>query len=220
MGSPASEEDRFDAEGPQRWVRVERFALGRYEVTFEEYERFVRAAGRGRPDDGGWGRGRRPVINVSWADATAYAAWLSAETGLRYRLPSEAEWEYAARAGTETRYSWGNAIGRNRANCWDCGSRWDGEQTAPVGSFAANTWGLHDLHGNVTEWVEDCWHDSYRGAPADGRAWTTGGSCSRRVSRGGSWRDGPRYLRAANRYRDSAGDRHVSLGFRVARTLD
>ena len=197
-----------------------RFALGRYEVTFDEYERFVRAAGRGRPDDEGWGRGRRPVINVSREDATAYAAWLSAETGLRYRLPSEAEWEYAARAGTETRYSWGNAIGRNRANCFLCGSRWDREQTAPVGSFAANAWGLHDLHGNVWEWVEDCWHDSYRGAPADGRAWTTSGDCGHRVSRGGSFTGIPWFLRAAYRLQFSAGVRSGHIGFRVARTLD
>ena len=222
MGSPASEEGRWDdgAEEPLRRVRVERFALGRYEVTFEDYERFVWATGRGRPDHRGWGRGRRPAINVSWEDATAYSAWLSAETGLRYRLPSEAEWEYAARAGTETRYSWGNAIGRNRANCLYCGSRWGGEQTAPVGSFAANAWGLHDVHGNVWEWVEDCWHDSYRGAPSDGRAWTTGGDCSRRVLRGGSWFNNPGFLRVAFRVPKPPFNRDHRDGFRVARTLD
>ena len=220
MGSPGSEEGRNGDEGPQRGVRVERFALGRYEVMFEEYERFAVATGRGRPGDGGWGRGRRPVVNVSWEDAAAYAAWLSQETGARYRLPSEAEWEYAARAGTETRYSWGNDIGRNRANCGGCGSRWDNEQTAAGGSFAANAWGLHDMHGNVWEWVEDCWHDSYRGAPSDGRAWTSGGDCGRRVSRGGSWGYTLRSLRAAGRGRLVAGSRGNDVGFRVARTLD
>ena len=220
MGSPGSEEGRNGDEGPQRGVRVERFALGRYEVMFEEYERFAVATGRGRPGDGGWGRGRRPVVNVSWEDAAAYAAWLSQETGARYRLPSEAEWEYAARAGTETRYSWGNDIGRNRANCGGCGSRWDNEQTAAGGSFAANAWGLHDMHGNVWEWVEDCWHDSYRGAPSDGRAWTSGGDCGRRVSRGGSWGYTLRSLRSAGRGRLVAGSRGNDVGFRVARTLD
>ena len=220
MGSPASERGRDDDEGPQRGVRVERFALGRYEVTFEEYDRFALATGGARLDDRGWGRGRQPVINVSWEDAAAYAAWLSEETGVQYRLASEAEWEYAARAGTETAYSWGNTIGRNQANCADCGSRWDGARTAPVGSFAANAWGLHDMHGNVWEWVEDCSHDSYRGAPSDGRAWTSGGDCGRRVSRGGSWLSDPRNLRAADRRRNVAGDRRVVVGFRVARTLD
>ena len=180
-------------------VQVSSFALGVYEVTFEEYERFARATGRDRPNDRGWGRGGRPVIDVSWEDAQAYAAWLSDETGEDYRLPSESEWEYAARAGSTTRYSWGQDIGRNRANCDGCGSRWDGEETAPAGSFAANAWGLHDMHGNVWEWVEDCWHENYAGAPRDGSAWTSGGSCGRRVLRGGSWRILPAFLRSAYR---------------------
>ena len=110
------------------------------------------------------------LINVSWYDAAAYAAWLSSQTGDRYRLPSEAEWEYAARAGTETVYSWGNDIGDNRANCDGCPSQWDEFKTAPVGSFAANAWGVHDMHGNVWEWVRDCWNRGYEGAPADGTA--------------------------------------------------
>ena len=220
MGSPATEDGREVVEGPQRGVRMERFALGRYEVTFDEYDRFALATGRVRLGDRGWGRGRRPVIHVSLGDARAYAAWLSEETGFRYRLPSEAEWEYAARAGTETTYSWGNAIGRNQANCSDCGSRWDSDKTAPVGSFAANAWGLHDMHGNVSEWVGDCWHDSYRDAPSDGRVWTIGGACGRRVSRGGSWAFIPRALRAASRLPFSLGTRNGVVGFRVAGTLD
>ena len=137
-------------------------------------------------DERGWGRGRRPVINVSWEDAVAYTKWLSGQTGERCRLPSEAEWEYAARAGSVTKYSWGNEIGSNQANCDVCGSQWDGKQTAPVGSFDPNGWGLHDLHGNVWEWVQDCWNGSYQGAPTNGSAWESG-DCSRRVLRGGSW---------------------------------
>ena len=160
--------DCDDDEQPVHEVRVESFELGKYEVTFEEYDRFTAATGRDRASDQrGWGRGRRPVISVSWEDAVAYTKWLSGQTGERYRLPSEAEWEYAARAGSVTKYSWGNEIGINRANCRGCGSRWDDEQTAPVGSFGPNGWGLHDLHGNVYEWVQDCRNRSYQGAPTN-----------------------------------------------------
>ena len=141
--------DCQDDERPVHEVDVAAFALGRYEVTFEEYNRFAAATGRDRPDDRGWGRGGRPVIQVSWEDAVAFAAWLSEESGAEYRLPSESEWEYAARAGTTTRYTWGDDIGRGRAHCRSCLSRWDSTQTAPAGSFRANRWGLHDIHGNV-----------------------------------------------------------------------
>ena len=202
-------------------MRVESFELGKYEVTFEEYDRFTGGDGPGgRADDRGWGRGRgrRPVIMVSWDDAVAYTRWLSEQTGEQYRLSSEAEWEYAARAGTVTKYSWGNGIGHNRANCYGCGSQWDNEQTAPVGSFAPNGWGLHDMHGNVWEWVQDCWNDSYGGAPTDGSAWQQG-NCSRRVLRGGSWFDSSRDLRSADRGRVTASIRYGSDGFRVARTV-
>ena len=196
------------------------FAVGKYEVTFAEWDACVADGGCGghRPEDSGWGRGRRPVINVSWDDAKAYVRWLNRKTGKQYRLPSEAEWEYAARAGTTTRYNWGDDIGRNRANCANCGSRWDLKQTAPVGSFAANPFGLHDVHGNVWEWVEDCRSGNYKGAPTDASAWTDG-DCSSRVLRGGSWFDGPRNLRSADRIRFRAGNRHFGFGFRVARTL-
>ena len=158
------------------------------------------------------------MINVSWEDAQAYVAWLSRESGARYRLLSEAEWEYVARAGSKTVYSWGNDIGRNRANCWGYGSRWDREQTAPVGSFGANAFGLHDVHGNVWEWVEDCWNDSYAGAPADGTAWGQG-NCASRVVRGGAWNDFRRNLRSANRYGYPTGYRGSSVGFRIAWSL-
>ena len=213
--------DCEDDEHPLHPVTISRpFALSRHEVTFDEYDRFAAATGRSRPDDEGWGRGRRPVVNVSWDDAQAYVSWLSSETGVRYRLPSEAEWEYAARAGTTTAYSWGNEIGSNRANCDGCGSRWDDEMTAPVGSFAANAWGLHDMHGNVSEWVEDCWHETYAGAPADGSAWIAAGDCSRRVSRGSNSINPPRNIRAASRGGGGAGFGFSFRGFRVARTLE
>ena len=220
--------DCRDDERPVHEVEVPSFALGVYEVTFEEYDRFAAATGRDRPNDRGWGRDGRPVITVSWEDATAYASWLSEETGEAYRLPSESEWEYAARAGSTTRYAWGDDIGRNRANCDGCDPRdcdgcrgfWSGRRTAPAGSFAANAWGLHDMHGNVWEWVEDCWHENYARAPRDGSAWTRGEDCGRRVLRGGSWNVNPRDLRSANRIRLDAEYRSSIVGFRVARTLD
>ena len=211
----------LDSEKPVHAVRIDApFALGRHEVTFAQWDACVSGGGcRGyRPADQGWGRGDRPVINVSWEDARGYASWLSRETGQAYRLPSEAEWEYAARAGTTTSYWWGNEIGSNRANCYGCGSRWDGDRTAPVGSFATSPWGLHDMHGNVWEWVEDCWNGSYPGAPVDGGAWLSG-DCSSRVLRGGFWYDVPGLLRAAFRDWYTSGDRSYSVGFRVARTL-
>ena len=156
------------------------------------------------------------MIGVSWKDAQAYVAWLSEETGEEYRLPSEAEWEYAARAGSTTKYSWGNKIGVNQANCDNdsCGDQW--EYAAPVGSFAPNGFGLYDIHGNVWEWVQDCWNGSYAGAPSDGSAWRTG-NCADRLKRGGSWSSPPGNLRAA--YRSGSEYRNSNTGFRVARTL-
>ena len=211
--------DCDDDEKPVHSVRIESFEMSKYEVTFEEYDRFTNATGRERADDEGWGRGRRPVINVSWYDAAAYAAWLSSRTGKTYRLPSEAEWEYAARAGTTTQYSWGNDIGVNRANCKGCGSQWDNKQPAPVGSFSANSWGLHDLHGNVYEWVQDCWNNSYEDAPDDGSAWKSG-DCNIHVVRGGWWRSHPSVLRSACRGgSDGARDDYFDLGFRVVRSF-
>ena len=222
MGSPPGERGRGHV-GPVHEVTLGApFAMGVYEVTFAEWDACARGGGcprgEGIAEDRGWGRGRRPVINVSWNEAQAYAMWLSRKTGKRYRLPSESEWEYAARAGTATAYSWGAHIGFNLANCDGCGSRWDGVRTAPAGSFAANPWGLHDMHGNVREWTQDCWKDNYRGAPADGSAWESG-DCSQRVLRGGSWNYKPSILRAANRFWNPSGNRYYNVGFRVARTL-
>jgi formylglycine-generating enzyme required for sulfatase activity len=214
-----------DREKPLRPVTVAPFLMGRHEVTFEEYDAFAQATGRRLPNDQGWGRGRRPVINITWYDAVAYADWLSLMTGKRFRLSTEAEWEYAARAGTETQYWWGNEIrqdGKVWANCEGCGSEWDDKRTAPVGRFTANAFGLYDTAGNVWEWVQDCWHSDYDGAPTDGhRAWGSEnrGDCGLRVLRGGSWYDRPRRLRSANRYRGNPLDGNNNVGFRLAQDL-
>ena len=155
---------------------------------------------------------------MSWEDAQLYVEWLSGRTGESYRLPSESEREYAARAGTRTAYSWGDAVGVNLANCFGCGSPWDVLSTAPVGSFDANAWGLHDVHGNVDEWTQDCWNANYVGAPSDGSAWLSG-TCAERLLRGGSWLDYAVYFRSASRFRKAAGYRYYANGFRVARTV-
>lgn len=207
-------------ERPVSGVKIPRgIAIGRYETTFADYDRFCDATGRRRPDDEGWGRGRRPVVNVSWRDAVAYAQWLSEQTGARYRLPTNAEWEYAARAGAQTRYWWGDDTGVDRANCSGCGSLWDGAAVAPVGRFAANAFGLYDVAGNVWEWVEDCWYPGYGNAPSDGSAYTAGGECDKRVIRGGAWSTPPAELRSANRWRDFNVRPSDDIGFRVVRDL-
>ncbi len=209
--------DCYDDEKPVREVTISQpFAVSKYEITFEDYDRF---SAPDAVDDEGWGRGRLPVMRVSWNDASDYVAWLAVQTGESYRLLSEAEWEYVARAGSATKYSWGNSIGSNRANCYGCGSQWDYEQTAPAGSFEPNAFGLYDVHGNVYEWVEDCWNGSYEGAPADGSAWLDG-DCERRVVRGGAWDDFPDDLRIALRVGAPADRSDGYYGFRVARTLD
>ena len=217
MGSSRGEAGHKDNEEPLHRVRIDyQFAVGVYEVTFAEWYACVDAGGCGNyiPDDWRWGRGNRPVINVNWDDAQSYVRWLSARTGKTYRLLSEAEWEYVARAGTETAYSWGDSIGVNRANCVGCGDEWD--KTAPVGSFAANAWGVHDMHGNVEEWVQDCWNENYEGAPTDGSAWWSE-ECNRRVVRGGPWYYTPKNMRSASRSSDFSDYRFRGLGFRVAR---
>jgi formylglycine-generating enzyme required for sulfatase activity len=210
----------YDNEQPVREVSINSFGISRYEVTFAEYDQFAEATGRKKPDDEGWGRGNRPVIDVSWDDATAYAEWLSEQTGKHYRLPTETEWEYAARAGRETMYWWGNDIGKNRAACDGCGAKWgwDAERkTAPVASFAHNYFGLYDMVGNVWEWVADPWHDNYEGAPSDGGVWKVGGD-SDKVFRGGSWADIPEDCRAAVRDLGASDNRSYALGLRIAVT--
>ena len=199
------------------------FALGRYEITFDQFDGFAKATGRDLPDDEGFGRGRRPVIRVSWHEAVEYAAWLSAQTGKRYRLPTEAEWEYAARAGTETAYWWGNEMKEGLANCISCGTKNDNRYTLPVGSFKPNQFGLYDTAGNVREWVQDCWHDNYQGAPLDGSAWEeqNNGNCNGRVHRGGSFRSvNKANVRPSSREFARAGARPYWVGFRLVRETE
>ena len=217
MGSSSSEKGRDSDEGPQHRVRIAQpFAVGVYEVTFAEWDACVSAGGCNGygPADRGWGGGQRPVIYVSWNDAQAYVKWLSNKTGKRYRLLSEAEWEYVARAGTEAPFHFGMTISKNQANY----NRNYGAQTVEAGSFPSNGYGLHDVHGNVDEWVQDCWNDSYSGAPTDGSAWTSG-DCSGRVLRGGSWDSEHRNLHSADRDWGPANYRSIRTGFRVARTF-
>ena len=200
---------------PVHSVTVPSFRIGKHEVTFSQWDACVADGGCSySPGDSGYGRGNRPVINISWDDIQEFIVWLNARAGGGYRLPTESEWEYATRAGSESLYSWGDEIGVNRANCDGCGDQWD--NTAPVGSFPANAWGLHDVHGNVWEWVEDCRNDSYEGAPGDGSAWSSG-TCSQRVIRGGSWGYFPGDLRSSGRGRLDRSDRFSFLGFRLAR---
>lgn len=257
MGSPGSEPGRLDHEGPQRAVRVGTpLAVGRHPVTVREYRAFVSATGR---SDGGscwiWTSAGKweeqssrnwrnpgftqgddhPVVCVSWEDAQAYVRWLGGRSGQRYRLLTEAEWEYAARSGTRTRWWWGEDEGNQcrHANGADTSARtqvpgasnWtiapcdDGSAyTSSVGRYRAYHFGLHDMGGNVWQWVEDCYVDSYADAPSDSSVAVTGGSCSARVRRGGSWRNGPQVLRSANRDGGSPGNRSHIIGFRVART--
>jgi formylglycine-generating enzyme required for sulfatase activity len=246
MGSAASEAGRFDSEGPQHRVTVKPFALGKYPVSGAEFLRFLSASGyqpapcnvllglQWRSPGHGLAYAptetqspQWPATCLNWNDAQAYLAWLNARLrsqGVRghYRLPSEAEWEYAARAGNSAARWWGEQVGSGNANCAGCGSAWDGREIAPVGSFAANGFGLYDMLGNVWQWVEDCWNDSYVGAPVDGSAWLSG-DCSRRVLRGGSWSSLPVFVRSAARSRARADGQDFDYSsyatFRVARSL-
>lgn len=241
MGSPAQERGRFDSEGPRHWVTVPAFAIGRTDVTVQEFAAFAKAT----LYEGGacdWPGGISwqspgfipldPVVCVSWKDAKAYITWLNRRVrGLApaapdpdgpYRLPTEAEWEYAARGGTQTARWWGDDIGTGNANCNGCGSPWDNRQLSPVASFAPNPFGLYDMLGNVWQWTEDCWNENYTGAPADGSAWQSG-DCGKRVLRGGSWSNLPKFLRSAARNRDGVDNRSFDFasyaGFRVVRSL-
>jgi formylglycine-generating enzyme required for sulfatase activity len=225
MGTPVSEGGRFEDEGPQHRVQVKAFYLGRYEVTRGEFDRFVKESGRSMPrcfsSPGYSQQDNHPAVCVSWESARAYAQWLSAKTGERYRLPSEAEWEYAARAGASTSRFWGDnsheacryANVDGAAHGCDDGH----EQTAPVGSYAPNRFGLYDMLGNVWEWTEDCWNENYSGAPSDGSTWLSG-NCSIRVNRGGSFNYLPRIVRSGKRNKSSVADRLDDFGFRLART--
>jgi formylglycine-generating enzyme required for sulfatase activity len=252
MGSPRTEQGRFDSEGPLHKVTLRAFALGKYDVTIEEFLKFLEQTGyRPQPCDPILGltwrspgdghayppafleEPRWPATCLSWKDAEVYIAWLNrkvhdlpsarASHGGPYHLPSEAEWEYAARAGTTTSRWWGDAVGHGDANCNGCGSKWDAKLIAPVGSFRPNPFGLYDILGNVWQWVEDCWHENYTGAPTDGRPWLIDGDCSKRVIRGGSWINLPVFVRSAERTHAAATGRDLDYsdyaGFRVARSL-
>jgi formylglycine-generating enzyme required for sulfatase activity len=251
MGSPRSENGRFDSEGPQHEVTVKAFALGKYDVSSEQFLTFLRETGY-QPQscssilDMKWnvpGHGRAyapyegepprwPAVCLDWRDAEKYIAWLNDKvraahptlnyTNGAYRLPSEAEWEYAARAGTATARWWGNDIGVGKANCNGCGSKWDNRLLADVDSFRPNPFGLYGMLGNAWQWTADCWHRNFVGAPQDGSAWTEG-ACDKHVIRGGSWSNLPVFVRSAARSGSglNGGDYDYSslTGFRVARDL-
>ena len=203
----------------KRIVLARPFALARTETTFNQWRACVAAGGcAAEPDDHEWGRGDRPVINVSWTEANAYAAWLSAATGRRYRLPTEAEWEYAARGGTTTAYWWDDEAGEGHANCRHCGTFWSGRQTAPVASFPANPFGLHDMLGNLWEWTAGCWTPDLSLQPADGTA-VEAEPCRFRVTRGGAWYYILRLSRVTSRARTLPDLRSYTVGFRVAREI-
>jgi formylglycine-generating enzyme required for sulfatase activity len=232
MGSPASELQRSTGEEQVRVTIAQPFAAGKFAVTFDQWDACVADGGCNgyRPADEGWGRGNRPVINVNWYHANAYAEWLSRKTGKTYRLLSEAEREYVTRAGTMRPFWWGSSISPNQANYDGSYTYADGPKgeyrarTVPVDSFEANRWGLLNVHGNVWDWTEDCWNDSNRGNPGNGSARRTG-NCIYRVVRGGSWSLDPQYLRAATRVMGLAdhpanGLRSLNIGFRLARTVN
>ena len=234
MGTPADEPERFAFEGPQHKVKISSaFAVSKFEITFSEYDNYANATGTEKPSDKGWGAkywGRidTPVFNINWYDAVRYTEWLSSETGHTYRLLTEAEWEYVARAGTTTRFHTGDCIDTHQANfhggyevprCQQSGL-YRG-RTIGVGQFPANAWGLHDIHGNIFEWTQDCWHDSYEEAPTDGDAWLEGddGNCGYRILRGGSWSGRPLDLRSGYRGRNKPDFKSIFIGLRIVREL-
>ena len=228
MGSPSNEPERLEGES-QLEVSIGRpFAVGKFAVTFDEWDACVAdgSCNGYRPGDLGWGRGKRPVVNVNWEDAKAYAAWLSAKTGETYRLPAEAEREYAMRAGTITPFWWGSSISTSQANYNgnytypSSGSKGEYRmRTVPVDDFEASPWGLHQMHGNVWEWTEDCWNDGNSGNPGNGEA-RTDADCGRHVIRGGSFYNSPAFLRAARRYWYATVIRNANIGFRLVRTIN
>ena len=205
-------------ESPKHSVNIDGFAVGKYEVTQAEYQIFASATGRKVPKSAGNDPARDPVVNVSWDDALAYTQWLTEQSGETYRLLSEAEWEYASSAGNNASYWWGFDFEPGRAHCFNCGSGRDSKRPAPVGSFAANPFGLHDTAGNVLEWVYDCYHSNYSGAPVDGSVWQ-GGHCSKRVTRGGAYNTPNDSLRSQKRAAFSSTRPRKNIGFRVARDL-
>ncbi|NIK48808.1 SUMF1/EgtB/PvdO family nonheme iron enzyme [Variibacter gotjawalensis] len=219
MGSPATDEEKYPNEGPQRFIRhAQAFAVSKFHVTFDEWDACANVGGCPPIQDSGFGRGNRPAINMTWPEAQQYVAWLSRMTGQQYRLLSESEWEYAARAGAETRFTWGDDVGENQANCQGCGSEWDNRQTSPVGRFKPNAFGVYDAHGNVFQWMADCYENSLDGIPSNGAPRRTR-ACDQRVRRGGSWTSRPRDLRVTGRSIIGIDYRNYNGGLRVGRTL-
>lgn len=225
MGSTAGEAAGVEQQQPRHRVSIAQpFEISACAVTFDEFDAFCEQLQREKPDDEGWGRGRRPVINVSFADVEAYIGWLNRQMGIGWRLPSEAEWEYCCRAGTTGHYHFTTKISPEVAN-YDGTYRFYGaaqgifrQQTVPVATFKANSWGLHEMHGNVWEWCADSWHETYDGAPVDGSAWLAGDG-DYAVVRGGSWFTAPMSARSAARFRYPKSIRRNDLGFRLARTV-
>lgn len=214
MGSPNHSVEV--SERPKRMVDVPAFAMSKHEVTYVEYERFARATGRKKPKNPGLDKKTFPVTFVSWDDALAYTGWLSTQTGKKYRLPSEAQWEYAALADTDTTYWWGRELGSGRAHCFNCDTGLNPRAPTSVGRFSANLYGLHDTSGNVSEWVRDCWHPNYQDAPTDGSVWE-GGDCTYRVVRGGSFLNTGKSIRAKKRTKWKSQRGYDSVGFRIVR---
>jgi len=210
-GSFAMGSNDDPTERPVHQVTIKPFAIGKYPVTVREWNECAAAKACGFTATG---KDDAPVSNVSWTDAQLYVAWLAQAAKKPYRLPSEAEWEYAARGGTQTKYWWGDKLQPGMAGCKDCGEL-AAEQPAKVGSFKPNPFGLHDMGGGVDQWVEDCWRRTYQGAPGDGSAWT-GGDCSSHVLRSGSWKNDSRYVRPSNRDGYDTNVRYPTHGFRVA----
>jgi formylglycine-generating enzyme required for sulfatase activity len=194
------------------------FAIGKYEVTVDQWNQCVKASVCPAVPSSADAAGNLPMRDVSWDEAQLYLKWLSTVSHRPYRLPTEAEWEYAARGGTTTRYWWGDQMKGGNSSCQDCGQPWSADGPPPAGSFVANPFGLHDMNGSVWEWVQDCWHSTYKGAPADGSAWADA-TCQSRVIRGGSWREDGSYMLSTTRFKYDASVRQSQNGFRVARSL-
>jgi formylglycine-generating enzyme required for sulfatase activity len=219
MGSPDTEKGRIRNEGPQRQIEIAtRFAVSKYPVTFAEWDACVAVGGCTKAVDSGFGRGPKPVINVTWEEAHQYAEWLSQMTGQNYRLLTEAEFEFAARGGTATAFPWGDNMALGKANCAGCSAQLVSRGPTPVGQFSTNGFGLFDMHGNVAQWVEDCYFDSLDGVPSNGKA-RTANDCERHVVRGAGWDSNAARIRSAARDFGTIPRRDFNIGFRVARTL-
>jgi len=214
MGSPGTSTSKD--ERPRHTVKLKKFALSKYEITITEYEIFAKATKRQMPDDLYMEHDTSPVVLIKWDDAFKYTKWLSDQTGHKYRIPSEAEWEYAASGGKDTPFWWGHEEKSGMAHCYACGSQFDPRKPAKIGKFQPNLFGLFDTSGNVAEWVYDCWHETYEDAPTDGSVWE-GGDCSLRVARGGSYISPQQSVRITKRDKFKSNSGYDHVGIRLAR---